>query len=177
MLFNWTLEIRLIFCKRFTIINWILLKLFKKLHYCKFKWKRCDPISLCCDFSWVIGFGGVVHLRILFGFKICLIAWPPCFMKCFLWTTTKSFWTLSWTSKGKVFSFLHLCSDVYSGYKINVIEGQLLLGFDAFTFALCSWMFPPFTRYTPSIVFFNGGYNFSVKGYFLKSTALSYPFF
>jgi hypothetical protein len=85
---------------------------------------------------------------------------------------------LSWTSKGRVFSFLCLCSDICIGYKIIVVEGRPLLGFNnAFTFALCSIMFPPFARYTPFVVFHNGEYNFSLKGFLSESIALSHPFF
>jgi len=38
-------------------------------------------------------------------------------------------------------------------------------------------MFPPFARYTPSIAFLNGGYNFSLRGFLLESITLSHPFF
>jgi hypothetical protein len=63
-----------------------------------------------------------------------------------------------------------LCSDIYIGYKVNVIKRQLLLNFDnAFAFTLYSRMFPPFTRYTPSTAFLNGGYNFSLRRFYRNS--------
>ncbi len=118
------------------------------------------------------------HSRILYGFKTCLIVWPPCFVRHFLQTTMKSFWTLLQISKGEVFSFLRLCLYVCTSFKVNVIEGRLFLGFDnALTFALYSKMFPPFTIYTPFATFLNGGYNFSLKGFLSKSITLSHPFF
>ncbi len=77
-----------------------------------------------------------------------------------------------------VFSFLLLCSNFYIGYKANVVEGRLLLGFDnAFVFALYSRKFSPFTRYTPFVVFLNGRYNFVLRGFLSESTTLSHPFF
>jgi hypothetical protein len=117
-------------------------------------------------------------LRIHYGFETRLIAWPLCFVRHFLWTTVNSSWTLSQISKGGVFSFLCLCSNVYIAYKTNVVEGWLLLGFNnAFAFALYSRMFPPFARCTSSITFLSGGYNFNLRGFPLKFTALSHPFF
>jgi hypothetical protein len=38
-------------------------------------------------------------------------------------------------------------------------------------------MFPPFARYTPSIAFFNGGYNFNLRRFLSESIALSHHFF
>ncbi len=135
-------------------------------------------MPLCCDFFQVISSNEVRCLRTFFGFETCLIAWPPCFVGHFLQTTMNSFWTSSQISKGGVFSFLCLCSNACISYKVNVVEGWLLLGFNnAFAFALYSRMFPPFTRYTPSTAFFNGGYNFSLKGFPSKSIVLSHPFF
>jgi hypothetical protein len=126
----------------------------------------------------MIGFGEVKHSKILYSFKICLIAWPPCFMRRFLWTRMNSSWTSSQISKGGVFSFLRLCLNVCINYKINVVKGWLFLGFDnAFTFILYSRMFPSFTRYTPFATFLNGGYNFNLKIFLSKSTTLSHPFF
>ncbi len=123
-------------------------------------------------FQWIGG------LKILSSFEIYLIIWPPYFVRRFLRTTMKSSWTLSQISKGKVFSFLHLCSYVYISCKVNVIEGWLFFGFDnAFTFALYSRMFPPFPIYTPSVAFFNGGYNFSLRRLLSKSITLPHPFF
>jgi hypothetical protein len=82
----------------------------------------------------------------------------------FLYTTTIFSWTSLQISKGGVFSFLHLCSNVYTPYKVNVVERWLFFGFNnAFAFTLYSKMFPPFVRCTPSIVFLNGGYNFNLK--------------
>ncbi len=133
---------------------------------------------MCCDISRVISFDEVVCLRIFYGFKTCLIAWRPHFMKPFLHTRTKSSWTSSQISKGGVFSFLHLCLNLCIGYKVNVVERGLLLGFsNAFAFVLYSRMFAPFTRYTPSVAFFNGGYNYNLRGFLLESTTLSHPFF
>jgi hypothetical protein len=117
----------------------------------------CDPIPLCFDFPWLIGSGEVVHLKILLGFETCLIAWPPCFVRCFLQTTTKSSWTSSWTSKVGFFLSCVYVQTFVLVVKISVVEGQLLFRFDnAFTFALSSWTFSPFTRYTPSIAFLDG---------------------
>ncbi len=134
--------------------------------------------SLCYDCSQMIGFGNARCLNILSNFETCLISWHPCVVKHFLWTTMNSSGILSWISKGGVFSFLHLCSYVYISYKTNVVEGQLLFGFNnAFTFALYLKMFPPCTRWTPSFTFLIGGYNFSLKAFLLESTTLSHPFF
>jgi hypothetical protein len=136
LLFNWTLKIRLILCEHFTIVNWIFLKLKGTLQCCTFKYKRYDSITLCCDFSWMIGSNEMVCSKILSCLETSLTTWLSCFVKCFLWTT-KSFWTLSRISKGGVSSFLRLCSNFYVGCKANVVKGRLLLGFDnAFTIAL-----------------------------------------
>jgi hypothetical protein len=120
----------------------------------------------------MIGSDEAMYLRILFGFKTCLTTWPPCFMRHFLQTRTKSSWTLSRISKGEVFSFFHLCSNLCTSCKANVIKGRLLLGFDnAFTFVLYLKMFQPF------VVFLNGGYNFNLRGIPLESTTFHTPSF
>jgi hypothetical protein len=121
---------------------------------------------------------GLVHSRILFSFKTCLIAWLAYFVRHLLQTRTKSSWISSTISKGGVFSFSFLCSNFYTSCKANVVEGRLFIGFDnAFVFALYSIMFPPFTRYTPFAMLLNGEYNFGLKGFLLESTTLSHPFF
>jgi hypothetical protein len=83
---------------------------------------------------------------------------------CFI--TISFFGATSWSklSKGGVLSFFRLCCKVSPPYKASVEEGQLcfILG-NAFAFAQYSKMFPPFTRYTPSFAFHNGGYNFKVR--------------
>jgi hypothetical protein len=115
---------------------------------------------------------------ILSSFQICLASWPPCFVKCFLWTTMNSSWITSQIPKGGVFSFFYLCSNACIPYKVNVVKGRLLHGLDnTFAFAIYSRMFPPFARCTPLVAFFNGGYNFSLRGFPLESATLSHPFF
>ncbi len=95
------------------------------------------------------------------------VVWRVGFMNQFVCFITISFFgATSWSklSKGGVLSFFRLCCKVSPPYKASVEEGQLcfILG-NAFAFAQYSKMFPPFTRYTPSFAFHNGGYNFKVR--------------
>ncbi len=116
--------------------------------------KRCDPIPLCCDFSWVIGFNETMRLRIFSSFETYLITWPPCSVRRFLHITTKSSWTSLQIFKGGVFSFLRLCSNFYTSCKANVVEGRMLFGFNnAFAFALYSKCFHPLQDTHPPLHF------------------------
>ncbi len=112
------------------------------------------------------------------SFEICLVSWPPCFMKHFFSNNNKFFLNFITNLQGQGFLLFVFVSDVYIPHKANVVEGQLSLGFNnAFAFTLYFKMFPPFVRCTPFIMFLNGGYNFSLRGFLLESIVLSLPFF
>ncbi len=129
-----------------------------------------------CNCSQGIVFGEARHFTFLFIFKTCLISWP--LINCLLWTMMNSSKTSSRISKGDIFSFFCLCSKVYTPFKANINKGWSCLRFDnAFTFAVYSKKFTPFTRCTPLTTFLNGGYNLSLKGFLLESATLSHPFF
>jgi hypothetical protein len=136
---------------------------------------------LCNECSVSISLGEVLCYKFIIVFESSFnVVWPIGFMNHFLWFITISFFgaTLrSKLSKGGVFSFFRLCCKVFPPYKVSVEEGQLclILG-NAFAFAQYSKMFPPFARYTTFVEFHNGGYNFKVKKFPLKSNAFPLPF-
>jgi len=125
--------------------------------------------------SIVSGKGSHFKFRVIFD-----VVWPIGFTNHFLRFITIFFYGVtlqSKFSKGGVLSFFRLCCKVSRPCKASVEEGRICLILCNVFFAQYSKMFPPFVRYTPSIAFHNGGYNFKVRGFPSKSTAFSHPFF
>jgi hypothetical protein len=72
---------------------------------------------------------------------------------------------------------LRLCSYFCTGRKTISWRANAPWFWQCICFHLIFQMLPPFTKYTPSIAFLNGGYNFNLRRSPLESTTLSHPFF